>query len=110
AHLGELLLVCVGIDLPIGNRRELDAPALAPARLVGEKPREELDEVTVARAREHAEPLEERQLDLVVLENVAFADAARKAHGLFAQTCRKRDRRRAETVGIGNQRAEPIEW
>ena len=51
--------------LAVRDRRELDAPALAPARLLGEEAGEELDEVAVARAGQHAEALEQRELHLV---------------------------------------------
>ena len=48
--------------LAFGDRREPDAPALAPLRLLGEEAGEELDEVAVARAGQHAEALEQREL------------------------------------------------
>ena len=106
AQLGELGLVAVDPDLAIGDRREVDAPPLAPLRLLGEEAGEELDEVTVARAGQHAEALEQRELHAVARDEVALGELGRDVAELAADLVGEVDRLVGELLGIGEQLAQ----
>ena len=88
-QLRELALVVVLPGFAVGDRREPDAPPLAPLRLLGEEAGEELDEVAVARAGQHAEAFEQRELHPVGGEHVALAEAAAEAVLLVAEARRQ---------------------
>ena len=53
------------VALAVLDRREPDAPPLAPPRLLGEEAGEELDEVAIAGAGQHAEAFEQLELHAV---------------------------------------------
>ena len=107
-ELGELGLVAVDPHLAVGDRREADAPALAPLRLLGEEAGEELHEVAVARAGQHAEAVEQLELHLVARDEIALGELRprrRRARGgsrrggRSARRRASRDRRAARAGG-----------
>ena len=91
-HLLELADVVRLPQLALLDRREVHAPPVAPTRLLGEEAREELDDVPVAGARQHAEAREQLQLHLVLSHEVGLVGIAVVEH--LAES--------VETVGAGD--------
>ena len=110
AQLGELGLVVVDPDLPVGDRGEADVPPLPPLGLFSEESRKELDEVAVARARQHAETLEQRELYAVAGHEIALGELGGEIAQLAPDHGREVNGFVGQLLGIGESFAQAVRW
>src|SRR5207248_6859709 len=99
----ELALVVPGVVLAVRDRRQSHTPTFAPTRLLGEEAGEELDEMAIARARKHAEALEQRELDPMLRDQVGLLELGGECHDLGIETGRQVDRLVLQALRVAEQ-------